>query len=115
MRTIHAFFQNKLFPEISHNNNAFGTVYLYTDQKLPIKKVRDRVCVALETDPEWNKRGIDILVKDVQRRYIELFIPFCTTDSQTGHDLQMDMHERMVAVVHEQYPNCMVKTRIEIL
>lgn len=96
-----------------NSSNILGTVFLYVDYSLNVDALREKLAELLENHPKWDKRVSNVQVTDTKQDYIELRILLSSADSGANFDLQVDIREKLIAFINEEFPGCFVKTRIK--
>ncbi len=109
---VNYFLDNPFQNWTRNSNNVLGTVFLYVDYNLPVNDLRNYLSIILKDHPKWDKRLANIQVTDSKENYMELRILLSGSDSGTNFDLQVDVREKMVKYINDNYPDSFVKMRI---
>ncbi|SFH13694.1 mechanosensitive ion channel family protein [Pedobacter insulae] len=91
-----------------------GTVFLYLDYATPISPLRDEFTRLIKAHPLWDKRASAVQVTDCKDNVIEVRFLMSAKNSGKAFDLRCDIREAMLAFVQRNYPESLVKTRIDI-
>jgi small-conductance mechanosensitive channel len=109
------YFIDKPFQNWTRNSaDIMGTVFIYTDFKLPIQPLRDELTRLLHETPLWDGRVNVLQVTDATPQTMELRVLVSTKDSSAGWDLRVLLREKLIGFIQEKYPESLPKTRVEL-
>ncbi|MEM9856606.1 MAG: mechanosensitive ion channel domain-containing protein [Bacteroidota bacterium] len=91
-----------------------GTVFIYTDYRMPVEQVRDQLTKILESTTLWDKKVNVVQVTNADKTTVELRALVSAKDSPTAWDLRVLVREKLIAFLQEEYPEMLPKTRIEV-
>ena len=95
--------------------DILGTVFLYLDYTAPIEKIREEFNRLLNTSPYWDGRVAVVQVTDAKERTLEVRALMSAKNSGDAFDLRCYIRENLVAFIQKNYPDCLPKTRSEVL
>lgn len=110
---VNYFLDNPFLNLTRNSGNISGTVFLYVDYSMPVNELRKQLDVLLKDHPKWDNRISALQVTDTKQNYMEIRILLSSSDSATNFDLLVDIREKMIGFIQENYPQCFVRTRIE--
>lgn len=93
-------------------SNILGTIFLYVDYKLPLEALREHLNLILTDHPRWDKRVANIQVTDTKEAYKELRVLLSSKDASFNWELRVDIREKLIDFINENYPGCFVKNRV---
>lgn len=91
-----------------------GIVYIYTDYNLPIEPMRAELTRLLKGHSLWDGNVNVLQVTDLKERTMELRALMSCRNSGQAWDLRCYIREKLITFIHENYPECLVKTRVEL-
>lgn len=94
------------------NAEILGTVFLYTDYRVPLDALRDEVTRLLKTTTLWDEQVNVLQVTDVKERTLEIRVLVSAADSPSAWDLRVFLREKLVEFLQKNYPESLPKTRI---
>lgn len=97
------------------SSDILGTVFLYTDFSMPIDPVRVELTRLLNNTNLWDKRVNVVHVTDLSKGQKEIRLLMSARNSSQCFDLRAYVRENIIAFVNENYPNHLLRTRIEML
>ena len=107
------YFLEKPFQNWTINSaQLLGTVYLYLDYGMPLEALRRETERILRDHPKWDGRASNVQVTDMKERYMEVRVLFSSSDSGSRWDLSVDVREKLLKFLQDNYPDCFVRTRI---
>jgi small-conductance mechanosensitive channel len=95
-----------------------GSFFLYVDYSLPVEWIRKEYMSILKDHPMWDmwdKKWAAVVVTDLKPDVMELRFTVTTRRSGDSWDLRCFLREELVKRITEEYPNCLPKTRAELL
>ena len=95
--------------------DLLGTVFLYTDYTVPVEEVRQELQRVLQSSSLWDKKAWGLQVTDSKEHTLELRALMSATDSGRAWDLRCLVREKLIEFLQKQHPECLPKTRGELL
>ncbi len=109
------YFIEKPFQNWTRNSSdILGTVFIYTDYKVPFDALRDELTRILQNTDLWDGEVNVLQVTDVTAETIESRALMSAKDSPTAWDLRVLVREKLVVFIQENYPQSLPRTRIEM-
>ncbi|SNR25724.1 Small-conductance mechanosensitive channel [Maribacter sedimenticola] len=96
------------------SSDILGTVFLYTDYKVPFDELRKELTKILESTPLWDKEVNVLQVTDSKQSCVEIRALMSAKDSSTAWDLRVLVREKLITFLQENYPESIVRTRIQM-
>lgn len=91
-----------------------GTVFLYTDFRVPLDALRNELTRVLRGHPLWDG-NVDVLqVTDVRERTLEIRALMSCRNSGDAWDLRCAVREQLIRFLQANYPWALSRTRVEI-
>jgi small-conductance mechanosensitive channel len=94
--------------------DILGTVFIYTDYKIPIEKLRKELSRLLKNNKLWNGKVQNIQVTNATEKTIELRILVSSNNSSEAWDLRCFIREKMINFIQKNYPDSLPVTRAEL-
>ena len=94
--------------------DILGTVYLYTDYKIPVDEIREELNRVLKDHQLWDGKVSVLQVTDAKETTIELRALMSARNSSDAWDLRCYVREKLVHFIQENYPESLPKDRAEI-
>lgn len=95
-------------------SELMGTVFIYTDYKIPIEVLRKELTRLLEENSLWDKKTNFLHVTDTKQTTIELRALISARNSSDLWDLRAHIREKLVEFIQINYPDSLPRTRIDI-
>ncbi len=95
-----------------NSSEILGTVFLYTDYRMPLEPLRAELDRVLETAPEWDKRVKVLQLTDVTERTIQIRVLVSARSSGLAFDLRCRVREALVTFIQREYPDCLPQVRL---
>ncbi len=92
--------------------DIIGTVFLYTDYRVPLDELRKELTKQLENTPLWDGQVNVLQVTDSKETTMETRILVSARNSPKAWDLRVHIREKMIAFIQENYPESLPKTRV---
>jgi small-conductance mechanosensitive channel len=109
------YFNEKPFQNWTRTSaQLLGYIYLYTDYRLPVDKLREYYFEVVEEHPKWDGRVKNIQVTNSDRHTMELRVLMSARNASDAWDLRCDIREKLVTFIQENYPECLPRTRVEM-
>jgi small-conductance mechanosensitive channel len=91
-----------------------GTVFIYTDYKIPIEILRKELTRLLQENSLWDKKTNFLHVTDTKQTTIELRALISARNSSDLWDLRAHIREKLIEFIQNNYPESLPRTRIDI-
>ncbi len=95
--------------------DILGTVFLYTDYRVPIAELRAELDRIVEQSEFWDGRVKGLVVTDSTDRALELRALVSAKDGGNAWNLRCEVREKLVGFLQEKYPESLPHVRAEIL
>lgn len=92
--------------------DILGTVFLYTDYKVPFDAMREELTRILESSDLWDGKVNNIQVTDSKANYVEIRALMSAKDSSTAWDLRVLVREKLIVFLQKKFPESLAHTRI---
>lgn len=89
-----------------------GTVFLYTDYRIPLEELRKELTRLLKSTPLWDGQVNVLQVTDSKETTMESRILVSAKNSPTAWDLRVFIREKMIEYIQNKYPESLPRTRI---
>ncbi len=97
-----------------NSSDIIGTVFIYTDYKMPVDALREELTRILGSTHLWDKQVNVLQVTNCTDRTMELRALVSAKNSPTAWDLRVYVREKLIAFMQEQYPDFLPKTRVSL-
>lgn len=94
--------------------DILGTVFIYTDYKVPVDVLRKEFSRILEGTDLWDGKTQVMQVTNATDTALEIRALMSAADSPTAWDLRVHVRERLVEFLQKDYPGSLPRTRIEV-
>jgi small-conductance mechanosensitive channel len=94
--------------------DLLGTVFLYTDYRVPVEAVRQELHEILKASGKWDGKVWGLQVTDAKEQTLELRMLMSAPDSSTAWDLRCLVRERLVEFLQREHPECLPRTRVQL-
>jgi len=94
--------------------DILGTVFLYTDYKIPVEKVREELHRILKDSSKWDGKVWGLQVTNATERTVELRALMSAPDASSAWDIRCQVREKLIEFVQKNYPEALPKTRAEL-
>jgi hypothetical protein len=95
------------------NSDVIGSIFLYVDYSLPVASLRMIIPELLKGNTNWDGRVWNVQVTNSTERHKELRILISSADSTKNWELKVDLREKLVDYINENYPESFAKIRIQ--
>ncbi|MBT8283937.1 MAG: mechanosensitive ion channel [Flavobacteriaceae bacterium] len=92
--------------------DILGTVFLYTDYKVPFEKLREELKRILENTDLWDGKVQNIQVTNATGSHVEVRALMSAKDSPTAWDLRVLVREKLITYLQENYPESLPHSRV---
>lgn len=97
------------------NAEILGTVFLYTDYKVPFESLRHALKEILATTQLWDGQVAELVVTNAKESMVESRILVSAKDSGTAWDLRVFVREKMITYLQENHPESLPRLRVEMM
>lgn len=109
------YFIEKPFENWTRQTSAVhGTVFIYTDYRLPVDWLRKTFLQFVHGHPLWDKRTASMVVTNLKESVMEIRGLVSGSSSGNVFDLRCAIREEMIRAIAEHYPHCLPLTRAEV-
>ena len=91
-----------------------GTVYIYTDYRVPVEKLREELTRLLESTALWDKKVNVLQVTNASEKTMEIRALMSASDSPTAWDLRVFIRENLIKFLQENHPEGLPRTRVSL-
>ena len=110
---INYFLENPIENWTRNTSNITGSVFLFVDFKMPLDPLRAKLQEILESNDNWDGVTSSIDVTDMTDTHLEIRVLVSSADSGSNWNLQVEVREKLINFIRENYPDCFVRTRIK--
>ncbi|MGB5646958.1 mechanosensitive ion channel family protein [Muriicola sp.] len=96
------------------SSDIIGTVYLYTDYRVPIDALRKKLTSILKSTELWNGQSNALQVTNATDTSLEIRALMSAKDASTAWDLRVLVREKMITFLQKNYPQSLPHTRVFI-
>lgn len=94
--------------------DILGTVFIYTDYRVPVDELRKELTRILEGSRLWDQKTNVMQVTNATDNAIEIRALMSASDSPTAWDLRVLVREKLIEFLQKNYPDSIPRTRIEM-
>ncbi|NNJ89751.1 MAG: mechanosensitive ion channel [Eudoraea sp.] len=94
--------------------NILGTVYLYTDYKVPFEAIRNELAKILKSTDLWDGEAQNLQVTNTTDTNVEIRALMSAKDASTAWNLKIFVREKLIIFLQENYPESLPHTRVII-
>jgi len=94
--------------------DLLGTVFVYTDYRVPVERVRQELHRILGTTPLWDGKVWGLQVTDATEHTVQLRALMSAADSDKAWDLRCLVREQLIAFLQRECPESLPVTRAEL-
>lgn len=91
-----------------------GTVFLYTDYRVPLEPLRAELSRILASTPLWDGRVDLIQITNATERTMEVRILLSSATSPKAWNLRCLVREKLLIFLQENYPDSLPRARVEL-
>lgn len=111
-----SFFIEKPFQNWTRTTSQIlGSVFLYTDYRVPLESLRNELTRILKGSPLWDGRVNGIQVTNATEKSVEIRALMSSATSPKAWDLRCLVREKMLTFLQENYPESLPRSRVELL
>ena len=96
------------------SSDLLGTVFLHVDYRVPFDAIREELTRILEHTELWNREVNVLQVTDSKASHVEIRALMSAKDSPTAWDLRVQVREKLITFLQENYPESIVHNRLMI-
>ena len=93
--------------------DILGTVYIYTDYRLPLEPVRQELTRLLEASKLWDGRVNVLQITDSTEKTMEVRALMSAANSSKAWDLRCHVREKLITFIQQHYPESLPRMRVE--
>jgi small-conductance mechanosensitive channel len=93
--------------------NLLATVYLYTDYRVPVEKVRSKLQRILQDSDLWDGKVWNLQVTNANEKSVELRALMSAEDASTAWNLRCEVREKLLDFIQSKYPDALPRLRAE--
>lgn len=109
------FFMDTPFQNWTRNTSEIiGTVFIYVDYGAPIDKLRNELTRILEGNELWDGKVNVLQVTNAGEKTMELRALVSAMSSSVAWDLRVDVRERLILFMQNNYPQYLPKSRVSV-
>lgn len=94
------------------SSDILGTVFLYTDYKVPFDAIRNELTKILKNTDLWDKEVNVLQVTESKQNCVEIRALMSAKDSPTAWDLRVHVREKLITFLQENYPESIARNRV---
>ncbi len=94
--------------------DIIGSVFVYTDYRVPVEELRQEVHRILGTTDLWDGKVWNVQVTDSKEQTVEIRALMSASDSSKAWDLRCLVREQLVAYLQERHPESLPVVRAEL-
>jgi len=95
--------------------DILGTVFIYTDYRLPVDKLREAFLKILKETDLWDGQVGVMQVTNANDKAMEIRALMSAPNSPQAWDLRVHVREKLIGYLQQQYPESLPRTRVEML
>lgn len=96
------------------SSEILGTVFLYTDYKVPFDAIREELTRLLKSTDLWDGEVNNLQVTNAAPQNIEIRALMSAKDSSTAWDLRVFIREKLISFLQEKYPESLAHTKVSL-
>lgn len=109
------YFIEKPFQNWTRNTaEILGTVFIYTDYSVSVDAIRNELTRILSTDNNWDGKVNVVQVTNTTEKTVEIRALVSAKDSPTAWNLRVNVREKLLAFMQNEYPESLPKTRVKM-
>jgi small-conductance mechanosensitive channel len=108
-----SYFMEKPFQNWTRETaEIIGTVFIYTDYKVPVERLRKRLEEIVHESTLWDKNVVNLQVTDFKESTVEIRMLVSARTSPQVWDLRCEVREKLLAYLQCEVPDVLPHTRI---
>ena len=96
------------------NSDILGTVFIYTDYKVPFDALREELTRLLKASKSWDGKVNVLQVTNATEKTVEVRALMSASDSALAWDLRVYVREHLIKFLQENYPDSLPRSRVVI-
>ncbi|MGY5848455.1 mechanosensitive ion channel family protein [Salegentibacter sp. HM20] len=109
------FFIENTFQNWTRNSSEImGTVFIYTDYRVPFEALREELGKLLKASKHWDGKVNVLQVTDTTEKTVQIRALMSARDSGTAWELRVYVREKLLEFLQKNYPESLPRTRISI-
>ena len=96
------------------SSELIGSVYIYSDHRLPVQRVREELRTILESTSLWDGRVSALQLTEASPESVQLRALVSAENASKTWDLRCYVREKLVEFVRETLPGSLPRTRVEL-
>ena len=80
---------------------------------MPLDPLRAKLQEILDSNENWDGVTSALDVTDMTDNHLEIRVLVSSADSGSNWDLQVEVREKLINFIRENYPDCFVRTRFK--
>jgi len=94
------------------SSDILGTVFLYTDYKVPLEALRKELKKILESTDFWDGKAQNLQVTNATATNLEIRALMSAKDSGAAWELRVYVREKLIVFLQKNYPHSLPHTRV---
>ncbi len=94
--------------------DILGTVFLYTDYRAPIQRIREKAIELVKANQYWDGKVAGLQVTNSTENTVELRVLMSAATSPRAWNLRCDVREALITFLQQEYPEILPRTRVEL-
>ncbi|MCX6109809.1 MAG: mechanosensitive ion channel [Proteobacteria bacterium] len=91
-----------------------GYIYLYTDYRVPVEKLRERLKELVELSPLWDRHTCILQVTNITEKSVELRALVSARSASEAFDLRCELREKMLDYISSSFPEILPMQRAQM-
>jgi hypothetical protein len=91
--------------------DLLGTVFIYTDYRVPVEGIRKELHRILQNSEKWDGRVWNLQATNSTERAVELRALMSAADSSQAWDLRCEVREKLIDFIQREYPESLPHVR----
>ncbi|MGE0222438.1 MAG: mechanosensitive ion channel family protein [Acetobacteraceae bacterium] len=97
------------------SSQLLDTVFLYVDYTVPVEAIRKAAREMVQGSPLWDGRVFAVQVTDIRESTVQVRVLMSAADSSRMFDLRCIVREQLLDFVAREYPDVLVRNRVEVI
>lgn len=97
-----------------NDSRLLGSVFIYTDYRMPMQELRKAFTNILDKEPLWDRQTSAMQVTDANERTIQIRVLMSARNSGQAFDLRCIVREKLIDFIATNYPEYLPTTRVEL-
>ncbi|MCA9393949.1 MAG: mechanosensitive ion channel [Candidatus Omnitrophica bacterium] len=110
---LHYFIEQPFQNWTKTSADILGTVYLHTDYTLPVEEIRQELKRFVQDREEWDQKVVGLQVTNATDKGMEIRALVSARNSGQAWNLRCAVREHLITFIQKNYPQCLIKVRIE--